>query len=771
MSTRVPDFYWIRKSIIGFATVGVFVIAILSSIAAVAPMYGSLRKSASQNLVHATETTAQSVGEYLRRISSISQQIGSRTRARQLLDDFHKGVLPLEKYQTASLKMISDAHTGSKEVAGIARVNADGVPLIEVGTQIPKSVWPTQAVTSDALLINGPIELNGNLYVVVSSPIYNPGKERIGTDVVLYQTSSLTKFLSSESSFQHSEASFLIYNMNGERMLLSQTGGGDARTPRRSRIELYDDAVKEEEVPGRQKLVENIANNVRNDRQALDLPPFLFAHVPVEGSGWTILLRVDATEAYADLNRQIQTTIAAVLILTLCGALGIYFLVRPLAAAMQREIEAKTSDLKAELRERRRAEVSLRESQATLRTVIDAVPACIDAKDPTGRYVFMNAYQAELTGIDNDEAPGKSQADLAGEGHDTSLRAADEQVMRTRKPLYNHEAQSQSGGGESRYWLSNKVPITDEDGNIEMLVTVSLDITKRKEAEAEREALEQELRRSQKLESLGTLAGGVAHEINTPSQYVGDNIRFLQGAFEVMGSICDKAQDVSDAAKANGAQTPQLAALDEAVESADLEYYLAEIPTSLHQSLDGVERIREIVSAIRSFSHPDVKEKVSIDIHRAIETTITVACNQWKHVAELETDFDRVVPPLPCLPGEFNQVMLNLIVNAAHAIEEASMTGPGKIVVSTRADGDWTEIRVADNGTGIEPESIERIFDMFYTTKGPGKGTGQGLAICHTIVTKNHGGTISVESKLGQGTTFIVRLPHISAETELQAAG
>ncbi len=770
MAQREFNFFRIRKSIIGYATIGALIIAILSSIAAVAPMYGSLRSSASQSLVHNAETTAQSVGEYLRRISSISRQIGSRTRARQLLGDFHSGALPLEKYRKTSLKMINDAYISSKDVAGIARVNAQAVPLIEVGTQIPKSVWPTFAETSDSLLYNGPFELDGTVYVIVSSPIYNSAKERIGTDIVLYETTSLIGFLGRKSSYQSSEASFLVFSLNGEQMLLSRTGGGNVDTPVQAGIESYGAAVEEGNAPDWKVLTGSAAQHGRQPGQALDMPPYLFANVPVEDSGWTVLLRVDATEAFANVNRQIQTTIAAVLVLTLCGALGIYFLVRPLASVMQREIEAKTSDLKAELEERHRIAVSLRESQATLRTVIDAVPACIDAKSPTGRYVFMNAYAAELTGIDKDAAPGKNHEGLAGAGHDISFAAADDKVLRNRNSLYNHEVSTESADGERRFWLSNKVPIMDDDGNIELLVTVSLDITDRKEAEAEKEALEQELRRSQKLESLGTLAGGVAHEINTPSQYVGDNIRFLQDAFAAMTKVCGKAQAVSEAAKANGTPAPGVEALDEAVKDSDIEYYLAEVPISLRQSLDGIERIREIVLAIKSFSHPDMKEKVAIDIHKAIETTITVARNQWKHVAELETDFDITVPPLPCLPGEFNQVMLNLIVNAAHAIEDSGKAGPGKISVSTRVDEDWTEIRVTDNGVGIEPESIERIFDMFYTTKTPGQGTGQGLAICHTIVTRKHGGTISVESEPGRGTAFIIRLPHVATESMLQAA-
>ena len=183
------------------------------------------------------------------------------------------------------------------------------------------------------------------------------------------------------------------------------------------------------------------------------------------------------------------------------------------------------------------------------------------------------------------------------------------------------------------------------------------------------------------------------------------------------------------------------------------------MPASIDQSLEGIGRISEIVRAIREFSHPDAREKTAIDINHAITTTLTVAKNQIKYVADVETDFDTSLPPVSCHPGELNQVILNLLVNAAHAIEGAASESKGRITVSTRRVADRVEIRIADSGTGI-PEAIrKKIFDPFFTTKEPGKGTGQGLAICHTIITKKHGGTITVDSEPGEGATFVVCLP------------
>jgi signal transduction histidine kinase len=290
------------------------------------------------------------------------------------------------------------------------------------------------------------------------------------------------------------------------------------------------------------------------------------------------------------------------------------------------------------------------------------------------------------------------------------------------------------------------------------------EIQERQRAEQDRVALEHELAQIQKMESLGTLAGGIAHEINTPVQYIGENLGFLRESMTGLNQVLSRYRVLMEAAGSEGVLAEQVAEVAAAAEAADLEFLLQEMPTSVDQSLEGVERISEIVRAIREFSHPDAKEKSAVDINHAITTTLTVARNQLKYVAEVETDLDASLPPLLCFPGELNQAILNLLVNAAHAIEETGGDGQGLIAIATRNLGKQVEIRIGDNGTGI-PEAIrKKIFDPFFTTKEPGKGTGQGLAIAHTMITKKHGGTINVDSEPGKGTTFIIRLPLEAAD-------
>ncbi len=283
---------------------------------------------------------------------------------------------------------------------------------------------------------------------------------------------------------------------------------------------------------------------------------------------------------------------------------------------------------------------------------------------------------------------------------------------------------------------------------------------------SDRKQMEFHLRHSQKLEAVGELAAGIAHEINTPIQYVGDNTLFLKNSFSDIDKLLQDYGRLLLASKQGKVDSELIAEIEGTVEETDLEYLLDEVPSAINQSLEGVKRVSEIVRAMKEFSHPGKEEKVPIDLSKGIESTITVSRNEWKYVAEVLTDFDPLLPHVSCVPGDFNQVILNLIVNAAHAIGDAldnNSTDKGKITISTKQDGGWAEIRVTDTGTGIPDAVKERVFDPFFTTKEVGRGTGQGLAVCHSIIVKKHGGTITFETKKGEGTVFIVRLP-IEAE-------
>ncbi len=286
----------------------------------------------------------------------------------------------------------------------------------------------------------------------------------------------------------------------------------------------------------------------------------------------------------------------------------------------------------------------------------------------------------------------------------------------------------------------------------EVLTAVIRDVT-------ERRRLERQLAQSQRLESIGQLAAGVAHEINTPIQYIGDNTSFLSGAFGDLLSFTRPIQ--ADASP--DAQTPS---------NQELAYLREEIPKAIQQMSQGVEHVARIVRAMREFSHPGPVNKIPTDINRAIENTVLVSRSEWKYWADLTTDLDGSLPDVPCLAGEINQVVLNVIVNAAHAIKDVvgDSGKKGAIRISTRQVSGFAEIRISDTGTGI-PEAIRsKVFDPFFTTKDVGKGTGQGLAIAHSVIAQKHQGDITFETQMGVGTTFCIRLPLAEDESDSELA-
>ena len=336
------------------------------------------------------------------------------------------------------------------------------------------------------------------------------------------------------------------------------------------------------------------------------------------------------------------------------------------------------------------------------------------------------------------------------------------------------------------YWTNTTItPFTNSDGVIYKFVVISTDFTAQKMAEkeilaksAEIEAAHEELKatrnqalQSEKLASVGQLAAGIAHEINTPIQFVGDNTRFLQEAFEDLSGLIETYEEVCTASM-NGAETETLVnKAHEQSKKIDIEYLNEEVPKAITQSLEGVDRVTKIVRSMKDFSHPGSDHKEIIDINNAIESTITVSKNEWKYEAELVTDFDVTLTAVPCFPGEFNQVVLNMIVNAAHAIKDVRGDGGdlGTISISTHRDDNFAEVRIKDSGTGMPEEVRKRIFEPFYTTKGVGKGSGQGLAIAYAVIVDKHHGTIDVESEPGNGTTFIIRIPLVEPESGQEA--
>jgi len=400
-----------------------------------------------------------------------------------------------------------------------------------------------------------------------------------------------------------------------------------------------------------------------------------------------------------------------------------------------------------------------RETLGTERLIIlDSTSEGIYGLDRHGCITFMNKSAARILGCAPEQVLGKKSHQLFHHTHpDGSAYAeSDCAIARVIVSGASHRTDREYfwklDGSHVAVDYSAKAVF--KDGQITGAVISFSDISDKREMEVE-------LRHAQKLEAVGRLAAGIAHEINTPIQFIGDNTRFMQDSFRDTLELIAKYEQIAEGARASSPGDAALAELDGIHERIEWSYLRTEIPKAMEQALDGVNRVATIVRAMKEFSHVDRSaEKSAADLNKAIESTLIVARNEVKYVAEVETRF-AALPPVICHLGDLNQVFLNLLVNAAHTIADATAgTGTkGRIAVETTCDGEFVVVSITDSGMGI-PEAVRgKVFDPFFTTKEVGKGTGQGLALARAIVVDKHGGTLTFDTEIGKGTTFFIRLP------------
>ena len=395
-----------------------------------------------------------------------------------------------------------------------------------------------------------------------------------------------------------------------------------------------------------------------------------------------------------------------------------------------------------------KAEAAARE-RAEILAAVSAFFICVNGE---GAVTTWTPRAEAIFGISLEKALGQIFTELPIQWSWKEVSAAMEKANDTINSIRVEKIRLAHQNGKEVFLKLTVSPICDDRGVT--YVFMGEDIS-------DRLALEHDLVQAQKLESIGHLAAGIAHEINTPTQFVGDNIRFLADSFSDLAAVLDRHRALLLSAKAGTCAPDLIEACEAEARRVDLDYLTEEVPKAIAQSSEGVTRIASIVRAMKEFAHPGSDEKACVDLNKAIESTLTVARNEWKYIADLTTDLAPDLPLVPCLLGQFNQVVLNIIVNATHAIADVVKgTGAkGTISITTRAVDGWAEVRITDSGTGIPEEIRRKIFDPFFTTKEVGKGTGQGLAIAHSVIVDKHHGTIAIESAVGRGATFIVRLP------------
>lgn len=366
---------------------------------------------------------------------------------------------------------------------------------------------------------------------------------------------------------------------------------------------------------------------------------------------------------------------------------------------------------------------------------------------------YINPKFTEITGFSFEEVLGKKPLILQETSSGIALAKEIWKTISSGKE-WSGKVQNKSKNN-SLYWANVTLsPIKNLKGEITNYLGIMEDITEKMVAE-NRNAI------SQKLESIGQLAAGIAHEINTPLQYINDNSSFLRDAFSSIQNFLSALEE--NLHKATCKESEQFKLFIQNLKNQfDLDYIVSEIPRAIEQSQVGIDRVTKIVRAMKDFAHPGSKEKAYYDINHGINVTVTISKNEWKYNADIELNLDETLPDVYCLQDELNQVILNMIINSSHAIEEKFGKESGKkglIKIETKKQNDFAIIKISDNGKGIKPENINKIFDPFFTTKQVGKGTGQGLAISHDIIVNKHGGQIYVESNYGIGTTFTIIIP------------
>jgi PAS domain S-box-containing protein len=368
--------------------------------------------------------------------------------------------------------------------------------------------------------------------------------------------------------------------------------------------------------------------------------------------------------------------------------------------------------------------------------------------------IQVNKQFCNITGLGREELIGHPcYTSFAG----GDCRNSDDCRLQTilKKPeIYECISRKVAPNGGELYFRMTSAPMWSSKGEVSGIVEDLQDITPLVKAQEEKEQAQNRLHQAAKLESVGQLAAGIAHEINTPVQFVTTNFDFLQESFNDISSFISQVQESMRKEKIDGS-------LNQAMEELDWEFLSEEVPRAIEQSMEGMDRVRKLVLAMKAFSHPSTREMAPADINAILDNSIIISQNEWKHVADLKTEFSPDLPQVPCLTDEMGQVFLSILVNAGHAVADKvqGTHDKGYITVRTVVGDGVVEIIISDTGKGMDDELCGKIFDPFFTTKEVGRGTGQGLAIAYDIVVNKHHGEINVKSTPAVGTTFTILLP------------
>lgn len=502
----------------------------------------------------------------------------------------------------------------------------------------------------------------------------------------------------------------IVLNPNIEKIILRNKS--DLELIQKKKIGLYDWAVLEIMLQEVEKELINIINN--SDGRFILVPVYLENIL-------NAVIIIDYTDK--EINVRVEKN-------------NLEFISNQVSILLEREINRELINIEKE------------ELSITLESLSEGVLTT----DTNGKILYANKSVEQILNIRKDSLLNNTINTVFWNSEDKGIEVIKDyynNIRRGNRLTLNRRFTITFSQGKKRIIDVNTSLILQNDRNVKSIIFVIKDITQQLQ-------METRISLSQKMESVGQLAAGIAHEINTPMQFIGDNTSFLKDAFDTYNNFIESIGHLYDS------ESEEKEKIKKMIEEYDLEYFKNEIPEAIKQSQSGIDRVRKLVLSMKEFSHPSQKVKNYYNLNKAIETTVTISKNEWKYFAEMKLELNWDLTDIFCLIDEINQVILNMIVNAAHAIEARVKKGDyekGEINISTKQDGEFVEVQIKDNGTGIPKNLQSRIYEPFFTTKEVGKGTGQGLAIVHDIIVNKHGGRIILDSTEGKGTTFIIRLP------------
>ena len=435
--------------------------------------------------------------------------------------------------------------------------------------------------------------------------------------------------------------------------------------------------------------------------------------------------------------------------------------------------------------ERKQAEEQLLKKENQYRTLVENLPQRILLKDKDSVFVSCNESYADEFGMTSAEMVGKTDYDFYKKQSADRYRASDNEVMKSKVRKDDYITLTEKNNEKIVHVI--KTPVIDEKDELVGVLCIFEDVTKQKQAERsakqayeelhetheELKGVQSQIIQNEKLASIGQLAAGVAHEINNPMGFVSSNFETLQGYVRKFQSLFDAYSLFVTEAKSEGGKKllDKVEEIEELREDTQIDFVIEDIEGLFSDMQDGLERITNIVQNLRDFSRIDQRgELAEYDLNDGIRSTLVVAKNEIKYDAKVKTDFNEM-PLILCNSGQINQVFLNMLINAAQAIKSQEKKAKGTITIKTYTDDENVICEVSDNGPGIPPDKVSKIFDPFFTTKAPGKGTGLGLSVSHDIIVNKHKGTLLVDSTVGEGTKFTIKLPikcEVTEEDEIQ---